>query len=80
MRVRLRASGHSAHAPLYHSDTSVQPGKGPTSSDRTGEFRLKPGTVRIAFVPAVPYEAIADKTPEELREHMRGFIEALAGS
>jgi hypothetical protein len=41
---------------------------------------LKPGTVRIAFVPAVPYEATADKTPEELLEHVRGFIEALAGS
>jgi hypothetical protein len=41
---------------------------------------LKPGTVRIAFVPAVPYEAIADKTPGELLEHVRGFIEALAGS
>jgi hypothetical protein len=41
---------------------------------------LKPGTVRIAFVPAVPYEAIADKTPEELLEHVRGIIEALADS
>ena len=80
MRVGFRGSGHSAHAPLYHSGTSAQPGKGSTSSDRTGEFRLKPGTVRIAFVPAVPYEAIADKNPEELLEHVRGIIEALADS
>ena len=80
MWVGLRGSGHAAHAPLYHSGTSAQPGKGPTSSDRTDVFRLNPGTVGIAFVPAVPYEAIADKTPEELLEHVRGIIEALAGS
>jgi hypothetical protein len=41
---------------------------------------LKPGTVRIAFVPAVPYEAIVNKTPEKLLEHVRGIIEALADS
>lgn len=80
MRVKFRGSGHSAHAPLYHSGASAQPRKGSTSSDRTGEFRLKPETVRIVFVPAVPYEAIADKTPEGLLEHVRGIVEALAGS
>lgn len=80
MRVGFRGLSHFAHAPLYQSGTSAQPGKGPTSSNRSGEFQLKPGTVWLAFVPAVPYEAIADKTPEELLEHVRGIIEALADS
>jgi 1-acyl-sn-glycerol-3-phosphate acyltransferase len=43
-----------------------------------GAFHLNPKPVRVAIGPAIPYARIAEMTPEQLRDHVRGIIADLA--
>ena len=45
-----------------------------------GTFHLNPQPVRVNIGPAIPYAAIADMTPERLRDHVRDIIADLAGA
>jgi 1-acyl-sn-glycerol-3-phosphate acyltransferase len=47
--------------------------------NRKGSFHLNPKAVQVAIGPPIPFSACAGMTPEQLRDHVRGVIAALAG-